>query len=143
MRAVPRAAIVWPSDRPRPIAALSAGQGFSRRQRLLKAAEYEAVFNHRCAVRTAYFQVLAKPNELGQARLGMIVSKRLLPNAVDRNRVRRRIREAFRLAAANLPGLDLVVRLQAVPGGNTPRDVQNRDLRNALERAVAKCSPAC
>jgi ribonuclease P protein component, eubacterial len=122
---------------------LSGGLGFSRRQRLLKAAEYEAVFAHRCAVRTAYFQVMAKPNELGHARLGMIVSKRLFPHAVDRNRVRRRIREAFRQMAAGLPALDLVVRLLAVPDKNTPREEQSRDLLGALEKATSKCSPAC
>ncbi|MEW6132682.1 MAG: ribonuclease P protein component [Pseudomonadota bacterium] len=122
---------------------MSGGLGFSRRQRLLKAAEYEAVFEHRCAVRTTYFQVLAKPNELGQARLGMIVSKRLFPHAVDRNRERRRIRETFRQMAANLPALDLVVRPQQTPDGNTPCQAQIRDLRNALAKAALKCFPAC
>ena len=139
MRAAPRAVIAWLSK----ALDLSGGQGFSRRQRLLKAAEYEAVFTHRCAVRTAYFQVLAKPNELGLARLGMIVSKRLFPHAVDRNRMRRQIREAFRHMAANLPALDLVVRPQSVPDKNAPRGTQNEDLRSALEKAAKKCSPAC
>lgn len=110
---------------------------------MLKAAEYEAVFAHRCAVRTAYFQVMAKPNELGQARLGMVVSKRLFPHAVDRNRARRRIREAFRQLASGLPALDLVVRPHAVGAKNAPRLEQVQDLRNALELAVRKCSPAC
>jgi len=86
---------------------------------------------------------MAKPNELGHARLGMIVSKRLFPHAVDRNRVRRRIREAFRQMAAGLPALDLVVRLLAVPDKNTPREEQSRDLLGALEKATSKCSPAC
>lgn len=110
---------------------------------MLKAAEYEAVFTHRCAVRTAYFQVLAKPNELGLARLGMIVSKRLFPHAVDRNRIRRRIREAFRHMAENLPALDLVVRPQMTPDKKGPRGAQSEDLRSALEKAAKKCSPAC
>lgn len=117
--------------------------GFSRRQRLLKAAEFEAVFVHRCAVRTAYFQVMAKPNEQGHARLGMIVSKRQFPHAVDRNRIRRKIREAFRQMAARLPALDLVVRPQAVPGMGAPRGEQDQDLQGALEKAAKKCSPAC
>lgn len=143
MRAVPRAVIVWPSNFTRQVSDLSGGQGFSRRQRLLKAAEYEAVFAHRCAVRSVYFQVMAKPNELGLARLGMIVSKRLFPHAVDRNRERRRIREAFRKMAETLPALDLVVRPQAVPGKAIRRTEQNQDLLGALEKAVQKCSPAC
>lgn len=139
MRVVPRAVIVSPFKS----TGLSGGQGFTRRQRLLKAAEYEAVFAHRCAVRSSYFQVLAKPNELGQARLGMIVSKRQFPHAADRNRERRRIRETFRQMAANLPALDLVVRPQQVPDSNTPRQAQIQDLRNALAKAAQKCSPGC
>jgi ribonuclease P protein component len=122
---------------------LSGGQGFSRRQRLLKAAEFEAVFAHRCAVRMIYYQVMAKPNALGMARLGMVVSKRLFPHAVDRNRVRRRIREAFRQIVADLPALDMVVRAQAIPDKNTPREEQRRDLLKALEKAAGKCSPVC
>jgi ribonuclease P protein component len=122
---------------------LSGGPGFSRRQRLLKAAEFEAVFTHRCAVRTAYFQVMAKPNALGHARLGMVVSKRLFPHAVDRNHMRRRIREGFRHVAAGLPALDLVVRPQAGPDKNAPREEQSQDLLDALEKATKKCFPAC
>jgi ribonuclease P protein component len=122
---------------------LSGGLGFSRRQRLLKAAEFEAVFAHRCAVQTAYFQVLVKPNDMGHARLGMVVSKRLFPLAVDRNRMRRRIRETFRYIAATLPALDMVVRPLAVPRENAAREGQRQDLLAALGQAVEKCSPAC
>jgi ribonuclease P protein component len=122
---------------------LSGGLGFSRRQRLLKAAEFEAVFALRCAVRTQYFQVMGKPNELGHARLGMIVSKRLFSRAVDRNRMRRQIREAFRRVAAGLPALDLVVRPTQAPGETSPREDLRQDLLSALGKAAEKCSPAC
>ena len=47
------------------------------------------------------------------ARLGLIVSKRMLPRAVDRNRAKRVIRESFR-HAVELPAMDIVVRV-AVP----------------------------
>lgn len=140
MLAAPRAVIAWPFEaEPR----LSGGLGFSRRQRLSKAAEFEAVFDHRCAVRTAYFQVLAKPNEVGHARLGLVVSRRLFPHAVDRNRIRRRIREAFRQLAPQLPALDIVVRPQAVPAQPGAREEHRRDLLEALAKAAEKCSPAC
>ncbi len=86
---------------------------------------------------------MARPNEQGGARLGLVVSRRLYPRAVDRNRVRRRIREAFRHVAAALPALDFVVRPHAVPDRNAPREAQNLDLLGALEKAAKKCSPAC
>jgi ribonuclease P protein component len=139
MRAVPRAVIVWPSKHQD----LTGGQGFSRRQRLLKAAEFEAVFAHRCAVRTAYFQILAKPNEYGCARLGLVVSKRLFPLAVDRNNMRRQIRETFRHMATGLPASDLVVRPLSVIQNTAPLEGLRQDLMDALGKAAEKCCPAC
>jgi ribonuclease P protein component len=102
----------------------------------LKAAEFAAVLEHRCAVRSRYFQVMGRPNDRGHARLGMIVSKRLFSRAVDRNRIRRLIREAFRLSAPALPALDLVVRPYSHPVGGSPAE----DLRLALDSAAVKCS---
>lgn len=49
------------------------------------------------------------------ARLGMVIGKKLLRRAVDRNRVKRCIRECFRLQRPALPACDLIVRLVARP----------------------------
>lgn len=49
---------------------------------------------------------LASRNDLGFNRLGLVISKKNLPRAVDRNRVKRVIRESFR--TRQLPGLDVV-----------------------------------
>lgn len=117
------------------------GKPFARRQRLLAAAEFEGVFNHRCSWRTPLFQILAKPNGLDVARLGMVVSKRLLSRSVDRNRMRRKIREAFRHVSQDMPGLDLVVRPLSLPEGG--RDLKNPEwvlaLLQALMKTVEKC----
>jgi ribonuclease P protein component len=78
---------------------------------------------------------MARPNELGHARLGMIVSKRLFSRAVDRNRIRRLIRETFRLSVQTLPALDLVVR----PYNRPERVLAAEDLRTALSSAAVKC----
>jgi ribonuclease P protein component len=48
--------------------------------------------------------------DAGEARLGLLVSKREARSAVARNRIKRRIREAFRLEQAGLAGLDVLVR---------------------------------
>ena len=42
-------------------------------------------------------------------RLGLAVSRRVDRRAVARNRIKRLVREAFRLSAADLPALDLVL----------------------------------
>ena len=58
---------------------------------------------------------MSRPNELGHARLGMVVAKRLFKRAVDRNRMRRVIRETFRLYSPQLAAVDIVVRVHAIP----------------------------
>lgn len=53
--------------------------------------------------------MLFLPNGGPVARLGMAVAKKTLRRAVDRNRVKRLIRESFRFRQQELAGLDLVV----------------------------------
>lgn len=58
---------------------------------------------------------LPRPEGSGDARLGLVVGKKLLKRAVDRNRLKRIVRERFRIRRANLPVCDLVVRLAVKP----------------------------
>jgi ribonuclease P protein component len=48
--------------------------------------------------------------ETGAARLGMLVSRKHAARAVERNRIKRCIREAFRLEQESLGALDVLVR---------------------------------
>ena len=58
-----------------------------------------------------------RPTELDAPRLGMNIAKRFLPRAVDRNRVKRLLREELRIGAASrLGGVDVVVSLRAGRG---------------------------
>ena len=52
------------------------------------------------------------PNQHGCARLGIVVGRKALPRAVDRNRFKRLVREQFRKVAAQLQPLDIVVQAQ-------------------------------
>lgn len=82
--------------------------------------------------------VMVRPNQVGHPRLGMIVAKRLLARAVDRNRVKRCIRESFRQVLPELPACDFVVRLIARPvSGDEARDL-SRTFKRAGHRAMAK-----
>ncbi|MBX3724290.1 MAG: ribonuclease P protein component [Xanthomonadales bacterium] len=94
-----------------------------RAARLSGKAQFDRVFaaGHRRGSR--YFRLIAAENGLGHARLGMAVSRRIDRRAVVRNRLRRQIREAFRLHWPELPGVDLVV---------TPRPEAARATRAAL-----------
>ena len=76
--------------------------------------EFEAVLaSPRRAIVSALFIVrhLEKPE--GPARLGIIASKKALAKAVDRNRAKRLIREAFRASHRGLATTDVVVQVRA------------------------------
>ncbi len=109
-----------------------------RDARLVRPAEFERVFADNQRARTDSLLVMARPNDLGTPRLGMVISKRLLARAVDRNRVKRCVRESFRQAWPQLPACDFVVRLIAKPmPGAEARDL-GRTLQRAGARALAK-----
>jgi len=96
------------------------------------------VFAENQRARTDYVMVMVRPNQVGFPRLGMIVAKRLLGRAVDRNRVKRCVRESFRLVLSELPACDFVVRLLSKPvHGDEARDLM-RTFKRAGQRAMAK-----
>lgn len=82
---------------------------FGRACRLLRAAEFQRVFDS-VPLKSAdrYFTVLAAPSQAGRARIGLVVMRKRIRRAVARNRVKRLVRESFR-HRQNLPALDLVV----------------------------------
>lgn len=109
-----------------------------RQARLVVKADFDRVVANNQRARTDYLMVMAHPNEVGHPRLGMVIAKRLLARAVDRNRVKRCVRESFRQVLAELPACDFVVRLIAKPvPGDEARDLA-RTLKRAGQRAVAK-----
>ncbi|MCU7935978.1 MAG: ribonuclease P protein component [Candidatus Thiodiazotropha sp. (ex Dulcina madagascariensis)] len=84
-------------------------EAFPPSRRLLKPDEYRRVFDNGRRSVDKQFLVLGRPNHLDCARLGLAVSKKNCRLAVDRNRIKRLIRESFRQNQALLKGLDLVV----------------------------------
>ena len=92
-------------------------QTFARRYRLTKTDEFSSVFGFRRAIRGKLLMLhyQPRPDGLNDVRLGVVVGKKLLKRAVDRNRVKRIVREQFRRERPNLPACDLIVRLAAKP----------------------------
>ncbi len=82
-------------------------RGLPKSARLRTGAEFRRVFDQRQTCGNALFRIHFAPSS--SARLGMGVSRRVSPRAVVRNRIRRQIRETFRLAAADLKACDYVV----------------------------------
>lgn len=83
-----------------------------QRQRLRRRGEFGAALRAKRVAASAHFAAWAKRNGLRYARLGVVAAKRIAKRAVDRNRARRLVREAFRRAQAALAGLDVVVQLR-------------------------------
>ncbi len=87
--------------------------------RLTDSPEFERVYRQGTAYRGKLFSVHAFPNERGNPRLGLSVSRKV-GTAVTRNAVRRRLREVFRSCIPEIPGdLDLVVSARAPASGAT------------------------
>ena len=83
--------------------------GFSRRLRLVCPADFKRVFQQACKSSGSEFTVLAIANQRDHPRLGLAIAKKHIRRAVDRNRIKRLIRESFRHNPILLSGLDIVV----------------------------------
>jgi ribonuclease P protein component len=71
--------------------------------RLTRRKDIDRVFDAGARANDRHLTLVAAPNELGYARVGVGVSTRH-GTAVRRNRVKRLCREAFRLVRDELPG---------------------------------------
>ena len=81
---------------------------FGKNRRLLKSSDFKEVFDNN-SVRVAHpnLLILSEPNGRESSRLGLVIGKKNVPTAVARNKVKRVVRETFRLT--ELPvAIDLV-----------------------------------
>lgn len=109
-----------------------------RQARLTDKPQFDRVHREGLRVSDGLFTVIAKPNEFGRPRLGMSVGIRAAGCAVNRNRVKRVVRERFRLTQQELPAVDVVV--NAKPGaGKASRTELAASIATLLERMTARC----
>jgi ribonuclease P protein component len=80
---------------------------FPRAARLLAKHEFDQAFRAGLSAGSKLFRGLVVVD--GSARLGITVPKRAVPEAHDRNRIKRIVREAFRLRRHALPAFGYVV----------------------------------
>lgn len=82
---------------------------FTRDHRLLTSSDYRRVFDDaEYKVSCRYILMLAIRHK-SLSRLGVVVSKKNISKAVQRNRVKRLVRESFRRTKSQIPNLDVVV----------------------------------
>lgn len=111
---------------------------FPRQHRLRSKVEFDRVFERNARSSDAYFSVLARPNETGHARLGLAVSKKAAPDAVDRNRIKRTVREHFRTCVA-LPAIDFVVSARSAAAA-APGTALRASLHGHWLKVIERCA---
>ena len=85
-------------------------RGFGREKRLLTPRQFKAVFDSPSGKAPGKsVLLLARDNQLDHPRLGLVIGKKSVKLAVERNRIKRQIRESFRLNQQSLIGWDIVV----------------------------------
>lgn len=83
---------------------------FGKSLRLLNAGDYKAVFdNATLKVSSQQVLFLARKNHQNHPRLGLVIAKKNVRLAVQRNRIKRIIRESFRLYQHQLEPIDVIV----------------------------------
>lgn len=105
-------------------------QCFTRQQRLLLPREYKAVFdgNTLKASHASLLLLVRITDAAAPARLGLVIAKKHVRLAVQRNRIKRQLRESFRHHQHELSGLDIVALARAGLG-----KLDNAQLRATID----------
>lgn len=109
----------------------------NRARRLSGKRRFARVFGGRCSAGNKLLVVYAHPNDLPYSRMGLVVGRKC-GKAVVRNRIKRLLRESFRLECDKFPpGFDLVFIPSAGRIGTL--GAYRQAIRTGALRAVARC----
>ncbi|WP_457913566.1 ribonuclease P protein component [Candidatus Gillettellia adelgis] len=82
---------------------------FPRTLRLLTPVHFTTVFQQPVRVGMLQITILSRLNQLGYPRIGMVIAKKNVKHANQRNRIKRLIRESFRQSQHKLSPIDFIV----------------------------------
>ncbi|WP_407897873.1 ribonuclease P protein component [Ferrigenium sp. UT5] len=85
---------------------------FPKRSKLTRRDGFASILQQK-AQSNQWFAVYSLPNQIGRSRLGLTVGKRFVRKAVQRNRIKRMIRECFRTLDREGVERDILVRLRS------------------------------
>jgi len=112
------------------------GESLSRHERLSRREDYHRCYRKGRRKFGRHLTLFVVDNQLGHARLGMTVSRKV-GNAVTRVRIKRRFREIYRRwpEREDLPPLDVVIHAQP-SSAPAPFSELEEDLTSQLRWAV-------
>jgi len=84
----------------------------TRRYRLRGNAQFAAVFRAGRRLEGERLQLVAAPASGPVGRVGYVIGTKQLKRAIDRNRLKRMLREAIRARRPSVAGFDIIVRLR-------------------------------
>jgi ribonuclease P protein component len=115
-------------------------EGYSRRHRFAARGSFGVVLRGSRKLRGRYATIHVAPGFSGQSRLGVALTRRLIARSVDRNRVKRLVRDAFRRHVVKQAGLDCVVSLRQKFDASNAAPIVNeiRELFDQLARNEAR-----
>jgi ribonuclease P protein component len=111
-------------------------EGLSRRHRFVGRGSFTAALRSPRKIRGTAILLHMADGHPGESRLGLAAPKRLIRRSVDRNRLKRLAREAFRRHGVKWAGLDLVLALRQ-PYSRAAEAGWLAEVRELLDRAAA------
>jgi len=99
-------------------------QTLLKNNRLLKPSEFQNIYKSGQWVANRELVVNFKPKNTQLPKLGITVSKKVSKRAVDRNRIKRQIREWFRKNKSTYATFDLIITAKPVANSKTNQEIQ-------------------
>ena len=110
--------------------------GLPREARLRRPGDFAALRTSSGRAGGRCFHLRYRQNELGHARLGLAISKRVSKRAVERNRIKRLLRESFRRVRHQLPAVDMMVMAREQAAGVSGTELL-RDIEGMWKKLIA------
>src|SRR6185436_14306225 len=107
--------------------------------RLRSKPQFDAIYASGRRIDDRFFALRVKPNGTGRPRLGLAVAVKTAGNAVRRNRLRRLVRESFRLAQHPMCAVDIWVGVKT-PAVTAPAATLRASLATLWQRVASTCA---